>query len=190
VAGLVVALLLVAVAAVAAVVLGGSHHHPASAGGSDPGSTPSTSGRSPVSISAVSVYMVNARPPDNAAETPLVFDGNPATSWSTDRYRNPQFGNLYPGIGLSVQLGGQKNLDTLTVTSPSSGWSASVYVSATPVSGGQAVSAWGSPTDSRSGISAGRTTFSLGGHKGGYVLLFITNLGPADICQISEISVG
>jgi hypothetical protein len=44
------------------------------------------------------------------------------------------------------------------------------------VAGGQAVSAWGAPSDTQSGIT-GSATFSLGGRHGQWVLLWLTRLG-------------
>jgi hypothetical protein len=137
----------------------------------------------------VQVYLpVSGHTLDNAAEATNTFDGNPATSWSTDHYSSPTFGNLYPGIGLEIRLSGVAKLRTLTVTSPTVGWSASAYVSSSPISTGQPVSAWGLPTSTLSGIN-GSTTFSLGGHEGQYVLLFITNLGPTKEVSIAELAV-
>lgn len=53
---------------------------------------------------------------------------------------------------------------------------------------GQPVSAWGAPTDTKTAIN-GSTTFTLGGHKGQWVLLWLTNLGPTFQTRINELSV-
>jgi serine/threonine-protein kinase len=184
--GLVVAALVVIGAIVAAALLltGSGHHHSgAPAAGSTVPSGPA------VKITNVQVYLdVNGHQLDDPAQTPLTFDGNPATFWSTDMYNSPTFGNLYSGIGLVIQLSAATTVHTLTVTSPTSGWAASTYVSAASVPTGQAISAWGSPTSSKSGID-GPATFSLGGRKGQFVLLWITNLGPTDRAQVAELSV-
>ena len=115
-------------------------------------------------------------------------DGNTATAWSTDQYDSPTFGHLYDGIGLEISLTASTTLKELNVTSPTVGWSASVYVSTAPVTSGQGVSTWGPAVTSQSDIN-GDATFSLGGHKGAYLLLWITNLGPADRASVAELSV-
>ena len=173
-----------ALVAVGLLLTGGSGH---SSGGSGAATTvPAGAARQ---IEGVSVYLpVSGHSLDNANQTSLAFDGNPATAWSTDRYRSPTFGNLYPGIGLAIEVSGSSTLRTLTVTSPTVGWSASSYVSPTAVATGQPVSSWGSPTDSKSAIN-GSTTFNLGGRKGRYVLLWITNLGPSLSAQVAELAV-
>ncbi|HET6966282.1 MAG TPA: serine/threonine-protein kinase [Acidimicrobiales bacterium] len=184
-AGLVVLALVVVGAVVASVLLlSGSGHH----GGGLSG-TPTVPAGPAAAISSVEVYLsVSGHSLDNASRASLAFDGNPSTTWSTDQYRSPTFGNLYPGIGLEIHLSAAATLRTLTVTSPTVGWSASAYVSSAAVSTGQPITAWGSPTAVKTGIN-GSTTFSLGDHKGQYVLLWITNLGPARMAQVAELAV-
>lgn len=181
--GLVVLGLVVVGAIVAAGLLssGSSGHHNQT--------NPPVVARGPAAtISTVTVFMAKDRPPDNPGETRYTTDGDPTTFWQTDVYSSPTFGNLYPGIGLSIELSSTATVHTLTVTSPSVGWAASAYVSATPVDSGQPVSAWGSPTSTESDIS-GDTTLSLGGKSGRYVLLWITNLGPSDTAKVAELAV-
>jgi serine/threonine-protein kinase len=186
-AGLVVVGLVVVGALVAAVLLSSrghaaSHNH---AGGTAPANPVA----SRISISGVNVFMVNNRPPDDPQDTKNVFDGNTATVWSTDSYHSSTFGNLYPGIGLAIELNSTATVHRLTVSSPTSGWSAESFVSAAPVATGQPVTAWGQPTDAKSSISNG-TSMDLGGKRARYVLLWITNLGPIPYrVEISEVGV-
>ncbi len=142
----------------------------------------------PVSIESVSVFMPKDRPPDDPQGTRLTYDGNPSTAWYTAQYHSPLFGGLYNGLGLAIQLRSSGVLHRLAVTSPSAGWSAQTYVSSRAISSPQPVTAWGAPTDSKSAIS-GDATFSLGGRRGRWVLLWLTNLGPADQVSIAELSV-
>ncbi|MDE3206893.1 MAG: serine/threonine protein kinase [Acidobacteriota bacterium] len=161
---------------------GGPHHAGA------PGTGGAVQGSS-VRVTAASVYLpVLHHTLDNSAQAGLAIDGNPATAWSTDQYRSRAFGNLYPGIGLVVELSGSAVLHSLQVTSPTSGWSASVYVSATDVPTGQPVSSWGTPTDSHSSIQ-GSATFDLKSRTGRYVLLWITYLGTDRSTQVAELKV-
>jgi serine/threonine-protein kinase len=184
VAGVVVAALILT-GAIFAVVLffspsGPSHPHSAT--------TAPSSHTLPAQISSANVYMNNGRPPDNPAAAKLTIDGNPATYWSTDKYPNSTFGNLYSGIGLSMSLSQPGQIHALTVTSPSTGWAAEVFVSSTPVASGQPLSAWGQPIASQADV-AGNTKFNLGAHRGQYILFWLTNLGPADQTVISELTV-
>ena len=58
--------------------------------------------------------------------------GKPATAWQTERYTAPRFGGgLKKGVGLVLQVDGKPALHRLQVTSPTSAWSAEVYVADT-----------------------------------------------------------
>ncbi|MGH9057758.1 MAG: protein kinase domain-containing protein, partial [Acidimicrobiales bacterium] len=139
-------------------------------------------------VVSVQVFMDNGHPPDDPQGTHLVADGNPSTYWQTDIYSTPAFGNLYPGIGLEIELQGGSQLRSLVVTSPSTGWSAQTYVSPVAIASGGSLAAWGQPTDSQVSI-AGNATFDLAGRRGRWVLLWLTNLGPARRVRIGEVSV-
>lgn len=141
------------------------------------GSGPTTPAKSTIAISSVSVFMANDRPPDNSSSVRYAFDGNTSTFWPTDQYRTAKFGNLYPGIGLTIHLSAAEQGRTLEVTSPDSGWAAETFVAPGPVESGQPVSAWGQRTDAKADIPAGKVTFKLGDRKSEWVLLWITNLG-------------
>jgi serine/threonine protein kinase len=181
---LVVAALVVAGCVVAAVLLG-SGGRPTIGTGTN--GTPSASA-TPLTVSSVAVWMMNDRSPDNPDETALTFDGNTATAWTTDHYNTPTFGGLYSGMGLAIHLDGSHTLHQLTVDSSTQGWSAQTYVATSEPTSGQAVTAWGQPTDARTGVD-GSTTFTLGGTTGQWVLLWLTNLGPADQANVQELVV-
>ena len=182
--GMVVASLFVVGAITAAAVLAGSaNRHPASR----PGGTPSASGAP--KIEDVVVFMTADRPPDNPSMARFTFDGDPTTFWPTDQYSSPTFGNLYPGIGLAIQLNGAEQGRQLVVTSPTSGWSAQTYLSSTDVPSGRPVTDWGLPTDTKSNVAGGTATFDLGTKRAQWVLLWITNLGPSDQARIAELTV-
>ena len=149
------------------------HHGGASTGS---GSSGGASTAASHNIAQVELFMLRGTP-DDPQDLPNTFDGNPATYWHTDLYGNATFGNLYPGLGLAIQLKKPANLHHLVVTSTTDGWSAQAYTSSTPVtSGPNRLAAWGSPTATEVGIN-GSATFSLEGHRGQWVLLWLTNLG-------------
>lgn len=189
--GLAVGALLVAGAVVAYVLLSGSSRLPSNA--AQPPSSSEASGTAssgtPITISDVQVWMnVTGRPEDNPNQTARTFDGNPATFWSTDQYTTPTFGGYYSGEGLAIHVDGTHPLHTLTVTTPTVGWAAQTYVANDLPTFGSPVSSWGTPTDSKSGIS-GSTTFDLKGRSGSWVLFWLTNLGPHLSAQVNEFRV-
>ena len=116
-------------------------------------------------------------PGENDGQLPLAVDGNPATGWSTESYSDRHFGNLKHGLGISLTVAQPERLGQLSVTSPTQGWSAEVFVSdadARPTS----LSGWGSPVSHHDGID-GSVTFDLHGRTGRHVLVWITDLGRA-----------
>jgi putative peptidoglycan lipid II flippase len=174
---------LVVVGAVVAGVLLTTRHDPKSSGGTSGG------GAAAKHVAAVTPFMLRGLP-DDPQGLPLLVDGNPTTAWHTDQYRTAAFGNLYPGLGVSIQLSAAGTVHHLLVNSPTTGWAAQTYVSSTPVASGQPVSAWGQPTDSQTGIS-GSTTFNLAGRRGQWILLWLTHLStnPPFQVLINEITI-
>ena len=115
---------------------------------------------------------------------PLAADANPATTWSTDRYNNRQFGGLKPGVGLILELQDVEELRHVRVSSTSSGWSADVYVADRA---GAALRDWGEPDASLSDIGDA-ADFQLDGDRGRAVLIWITRLGTDNRVEIAEVS--
>ncbi len=73
--------------------------------------------------------------PENDDEVPQSFDGDPGTAWSTLSYRgSADFGNLKPGVGLLLDLGGDQALSGVTITTDTPG--ATVEVRTGSSSGG------------------------------------------------------
>ena len=123
---------------------------------------------------------------ENESRAGNVIDGDPATTWSTDRYNTRAFGGLKDGVGIVVQLSSAADVSRLDVVASSSGWAASVYLADTP---GKSLKDWGDPVASRSNLS-GDVSFDLGGRKAGAVLLWITDPGQGNKTEIGELSVG
>jgi hypothetical protein len=174
-------LVAVAIVVVVVVVTGGGTktHAPAAA-------RTASSPPAPLRIANVTVFHLE-RDADNAAETANTFDGNPATSWSTDRYFGPNFAGLRHGLGLAINLAGRDKLHQLSVLSPTQGWSAQVYVAgAVPVP--PTLAAWGKVLDTKQAIP-GDVSLNLQGVEGSAILLWITDLGPRYQTTINELQV-
>jgi serine/threonine-protein kinase len=116
---------------------------------------------------------------ENDAQLGNIVDDH-SVGWQTEHYRDADFGGLKSGVGIYVVLDRPTEMTTLTVQSPSAGWSASIYVASAAPPEGADLSAWGNPVTSASGISAGQHTFDLGSVKGTAVLVWITKLARLD----------
>ncbi|MFG1927535.1 protein kinase family protein [Cryptosporangium sp. NPDC048952] len=42
-------------------------------------------------------------------------DGSPGTAWKTDQYKSPKLGQFKPGLGLILDLGGEKSVSSVTI---------------------------------------------------------------------------
>ena len=130
----------------------------------------------PLVISGVSAY---DPPPgdgrENSDQVAAVWDGNVATVWSTELYKDRDVGGLKSGVGLVIDLGAPKKVDHLEVLSPDTGWSAQVYASDTVP---DAITGWGPPHFNGTELGTDVTMALQPQPKARNVLLWITNLPP------------
>lgn len=118
---------------------------------------------------------------ENEAAAMNAVDADSLTSWSTDAYATRSFGNLKAGVGLVIDLAVEERVGTVTIDSPSRGWSVDAYVatgSPTTLLGWGPVRA--SATDVR-----GALTLNLNGASGNAVLLWITQLDETAPWQVT-----
>jgi hypothetical protein len=103
----------------------------------------------------------------------LLTDGRTDTTWSTSCYRQPTMAPK-DGVGLVFWLSGPARGNDLILTSPTRGWSASVFVAGEV---GGRLRDWGPPVDEGDDLGPGQVELHLGGGDGRYVLVWFTNLG-------------
>ncbi|HYI62200.1 MAG TPA: protein kinase [Acidimicrobiales bacterium] len=122
-------------------------------------------------------------PGENDGDVGLAVDGDPATAWHTERYRDPDITVRKPGVGLLLDLGTSRTAEALALTSPSSGWTAEAYV--LDDRPGADVTTWGEALGRSEGID-GDIRLDLGGTGGRYVLLWITRASEDGTVQVAE----
>jgi serine/threonine protein kinase len=142
-----------------------------------------------VAIASVQSFDPGGRgdPGENDSRLPLALDRDPHTGWVTDSYDVRNFG-FKAGVGIVAVLDHASPLGRITVTSPTHGWAATVYVADHPRA---TLADWGDPIDQKSGIN-GDATFDLDHRSGGAVLIWITDLGdgpPRVHAEIDELTV-
>jgi eukaryotic-like serine/threonine-protein kinase len=169
--------LVVAGAAFAAVLLlgGGSSPH-----GGGPGGGSNSTGAA-VQLHGVGDYVSDPTHPDAHANTaPFATDGSTSTSWTTQIYGDQQFGGILTGLGLVLDAGSSVKLVTVTVTTPTPGFTAEIEVGDSQ-NGPFTV-------DSSSQTVSSPTTFHLQGKTGQYYVVWITELPPGGSAEISEVT--
>ncbi|MBA2415797.1 MAG: murein biosynthesis integral membrane protein MurJ [Geodermatophilaceae bacterium] len=85
-----------------------------------PSTTPETTPEqtpAPLDVDSATVYdPFGDGEPENNDDSPLAFDGDPASSWPTLTYRgSPLLGNLKPGVGLVFDLGAESVVSEVTI---------------------------------------------------------------------------
>jgi putative peptidoglycan lipid II flippase len=101
------------------------------------------------------------------------------TAWTTESYDGPNFAGLKSGVGLVLAAGGPVKLATMTVTTPTPGFTAEIQSGDSPTGGFEA--------DSSPQRVKGRTTFRLDGNTATYYVIWITQL-PGSHAAISEVT--
>lgn len=117
-------------------------------------------------------------PPGDGREhddrAPLAIDGDLSTAWTTERYDSRLLGGLKDGVGLVLDLGDVATVDRVVLTSPATGWSATLHVAVEP---GTTHADWGPVVGSVDGGGEGETAVEVEPTTGRYVLVWITDLG-------------
>jgi len=127
---------------------------------------------------------------EHPEQTGLAIDGNAATAWTTDHYASADFGNLKPGVGLWLDFGGAASVRSVTITTPTPGWSVELI-------GGSHPDPAGTPLESPSGrtlftVSSATTTITLQPARTDGILLWIRQLAPDGgrfSASVAEVSV-
>jgi cytoskeletal protein RodZ len=110
---------------------------------------------------------------DNPQNAHLAIDGRPRTAWQTDWYTTPQFGNLYRGTGLLLDMGRKVTITAVRVLlGPAAGAHFQIRVGPRPQLANLRPVA-------RSAGPGGMVNLKLGSRpRGRYVLVWFTRLPP------------
>jgi tRNA A-37 threonylcarbamoyl transferase component Bud32 len=141
------------------------------------------------SARAASVASVRAFDPDgdrteNDGALRRLIDGDPKTSWSTDRYHGPRFGGLKPGVGVVLELGSRTSVGSVSLRSSTKGYAVSVYAADEPAA---SLQGWGAPLAQKTDLD-GNQTVSFDSRPAGALLLWFTDPGATFQLTIDEIS--
>ncbi len=170
--GWVLLALVVAGAAFAAVLLLGG-------GGHDNGTSGGPTGAA-VHLRGVGDYDPQGDGGELSYTAPRATDGNTTTSWQTETYATPEFGNLKDGLGLVLEARSSVKLSSLTVQTPTPGFVARVEVGDSLDGPFQ--------VDSATKTVAVATTFTLDGKRGRYWVVWLTRLPARPMAEISEVT--
>jgi putative peptidoglycan lipid II flippase len=177
-----VALAVVAAATVALVGDRGSDEPLAGddGGAEEPGDSGDPGGGEPVEIVGAGAHDPFGSGSEHGDEAVHAHDGDPGTSWHTQRYRgDPALGGLKSGVGVWFELAEARSLREVVVSTPTPGASFTLYAGDAQPEPGVGPEAWGREV-ARVDRAAAETEVELGEPAEGRVwLLWLTSL-PAD----------
>ncbi|WP_157494783.1 hypothetical protein [Kutzneria sp. 744] len=130
----------------------------------------------------MSVFNV-ASDPDSPTKGALAIDGDPNTSWRTDKYLN-NFPALKPGIGLMATFSQPVKLAQVVITSPSANTKIEIRTASSAQPQLQQTLVVGSGT-----LTAGETTIPVKmASPSDRVIVWITTMSPSGKLWASQLS--
>lgn len=124
------------------------------------------------------VDVVNPASPgrgDNRELAPNTIDGDPQTTWVTEPYEDPDFGDRKDGIGLVFDLGEERDVRGVTLELARGGLTVELYASDERPAEVASPDAWGAPRASQNDTLS-QQPFSFNTTAQRYWLLWITGL--------------
>jgi hypothetical protein len=127
----------------------------------------------PVKIARADAFDPFGNPPgiEKNQDAANVFDGNPATAWSTEGYDVADMSK--DGVGIWVQLAGRHEIQDVRITSDPQGWQATIYAADQPV---DTLDGWKAVSSSTAVVNGKRIAVDTEGRKYAAYLVWITRL--------------
>jgi serine/threonine-protein kinase len=111
---------------------------------------------------------------EHRSELSRVLDRDPATSWSTETYRDNQLGK--DGVGVYIDAAPRLAASAILIQTPKPGWKATIYAANAPVP--EAVDGWTRVGGGTVAKGKQRFTLDTAGRPYRYYLIWITALPP------------
>ncbi|HEY5247209.1 MAG TPA: protein kinase family protein [Dermatophilaceae bacterium] len=96
-------------------------------------------GARPIAIVSATGFDPEGDQQENNSQAAHVYDGDPATTWSSERYSTAQFGNLKKGVGILLDLGQPTSVHQVTLELAKGPVDVTVYAATGPSLQGAAV---------------------------------------------------
>jgi hypothetical protein len=130
-------------------------------------------GAGPIAILSATGFDPEGDQQESNSQAARVFDGNPATTWTTELYRTAQFGNLKKGVGLLLDLGQPTSVHQVTLDLTDGPVDVTVYAATSPSLAGAAVIGTASAATGRVELKA--TTAMP---ESQFIIVWFTSLAP------------
>ena len=127
----------------------------------------------PIAILTATGFDPEGDQQESNSQAARVFDGNPATTWTTELYQTAQFGNLKKGVGLLLDLGQPTSVHQVTLDLVGGPVDVTVYAATSPSIQGAAVIGTASAATGRVELKAATTL-----PESQFVIVWFTSLAP------------
>jgi hypothetical protein len=88
---------------------------PSTESSAEPTTSTPTSGSGPIAVVAAGGFDPQGDGSEKESLAGRAIDGDPKTAWTTDTYKSASFGGLKKGVGLQLDLGGEKDVTSVQV---------------------------------------------------------------------------
>ncbi len=97
-----------------------------------PGPRAATTTGGAIAISSVTGFDPQGDGVENNSQAAKVYDGNTSTTWTSELYTTPHFGNLKKGVGLLLDLGQPTSVHQVTVSLANGPLDVTAYAASSP----------------------------------------------------------
>ena len=132
---------------------------------------------------------------EHPGEAALAIDGDPATVWTTEAYKQANVGGK-AGVGLILELANTARVSAVELTSPDSGWDVQIYVASEAAT---TLAGWGTLRSTGTNLGTSATLRLDTRPPGQFVLVWLTRLPqssqesrpgqPTFVGRVTEVSV-
>jgi eukaryotic-like serine/threonine-protein kinase len=137
---------------------------------------PGANGGGPLRIASAQAFDPEGDDEENPDSVDLAIDRDPDTVWTTERYNSPQLGGLKSGVGLLLDLGRSREIGAVRIMTTLPDWRFELRGS----DDGSTFSPLQDADGNTSFVAEEDFTVTLEPVGVRYVLVWITNLPPAD----------
>jgi hypothetical protein len=127
----------------------------------------------PIAILSATGFDPQGDQRENNSQAARVYDGDPATTWTSELYSTPQFGNLKKGVGLLLDLGQPTSVHKVTIDLASGPVDVTVYAATSPSIQGAAVIGTASAASGRIQLTASTVI-----PESQFIIVWFSSLAP------------
>jgi hypothetical protein len=127
----------------------------------------------PIAILSATGFDPQGDQNEKNSQAARTYDGNPATTWTSELYATPQFGNLKKGVGVLLDLGQPTSVHQVTIDLANGPVSVTVYAATSPSLTGAAVIGTAPAGTGRVQIKAATTM-----PESEFIIVWFSSLGP------------